>query len=752
VVGEHVSHYRVLEKVGGGGMGIIYKAEDTRLGRLVALKFLPPELTADAQALERFEREARAASALNHPHICTIYDVGTHDRRPFIAMELLHGQTLGHRLAGHALDLQAALHLGLQIAEALEAAHAKGIVHRDIKPANVFVTGQDWIKLLDFGLAKVATMSVTASTETRVAEGPLTGSGVAMGTVAYMSPEQARGEELDARTDIFSFGAVLYEMVTGRQAFLDRSPVAAGLTHGDLPSGLERIIGKTLARDRTARYQSVAELRLDLMELHRVLQSAPAASRRQSRSRKGIAALAVLPFVNASGDSDADYLSEGIPESLINSFAELPRLRVAQRYKSFRYAGADVDLQRAARELGVQAVLSGRIVKRGDTMIVKIELIDVEKDAQVWGHQYTKQVSDILTLQDEIADEVLRALRVRLAGEPRRRVVKHTTDTDAYHAYLRGRFYWEKRTPDHVKKALVSFEQAINLDPNYALAYAGVADCYAMLGFYPYGVLKPRDAYPRAKAAAQKALALDASLGDAYASIGLCAFLYDWDWQAAERAFRRSIELAPNAMGARVWYPALLANIGRHDEAVREAEHAVSIDPLSVNAITTLGQIYYTGRRYAEANREFAKALEMDANFPTAIFYVGMVHLAQRKHASAITALERAVALVPHPLWVSSLGLVYGLAGRHDEARRILRELEDDTHSSYVSPFSFAMVYAGLQEMEGWRKAMYESLEERTGLIMWLYPPLHDCVRAHPYFQELVRVAGLHPSVARVHE
>jgi TolB-like protein/Tfp pilus assembly protein PilF len=355
--------------------------------------------------------------------------------------------------------------------------------------------------------------------------------------------------------------------------------------------------------------------------------------------------------VNTSGDPDADYLSEGIAESLINSFAELPRLRVARRHKSFRYAGPDVDVQSAARELGVQAVLSGRIVRRGDALVVKMELIDVDKDAQVWGQQYARPCP-ISSRSRTIADEVLRALKVKLTSEPRRRVVKHTTDTDAYHAYLRGRFYWEKRAPDQVKKALVCFEQAIDLDPNYALAYTGVADCYAMLGFYQYVVLKPRDAYPRAKAAAQKALALDASLGDAHASIGLCAFLYDWDWQAAELAFRRSIDLAPNAMGARVWYPALLANIGRHEDAIREARHAVDIDPLSVNAITTLGRILYIARRYDEASREMAKALEMDANFPSAIFYVGLVHLARREYAEAFAMLERAVLSGPP----SSLG------------------------------------------------------------------------------------------------
>ncbi len=756
MVGQTVSHYRVLDKVGVGGMGVVYKAGDTRLGRLVALKFLPAELVADAAMIERFKREARTASTLNHPHICTIYEVGDHDGRPFIAMELLEGETLRHRLSNAAIPVSTVIDLGLQMADAVDAAHGKGIVHRDIKPANVFVTGHDWIKLLDFGLAKMTPASpIDSGQATAMVEQPrdLTGPGVAVGTLAYMSPEQARGETLDARTDVFSLGAVLYEMATGRQVFADRTPLPSDRPRQKLLPALERIIAKALDADREVRYQSVADLRADLKRLQRDLESGETpAQPRHARARKGIASLAVLPLVNASGDSDADYLSEGIAESLINSFAELPKLRVAQRFKSFHYTGPNVNVAAAARELNVQAVLTGRIVKRSDTLVVKMELIDVEKDAQAWGGQYSRPLSDIFALQDEIADEVLRTLKIKLAGEPRRRVVKHTTDTDAYHAYLRGRFYWAKRTPDQVKRALVCFEEAIGLDPNYALAYTGVADCYALLGFYPYAVLKPRDAYPRAKAAAQKALALDASLGDAHASLGLCAFLYDWDWNTAEREFRRSIELAPNALGARIWYPALLANIGRHDEAIREAALAVEIDPLSVNAITTLGQIFYIARRYEEASREFRKVLEMDANFPTAIFYVGLVHIARRAYADAVATLERAVSLVPHPLWVAGLGQAYGLAGRYDDARRIVRELEIASESSYVSPFSFALVYEGLQDMEGWRKAMQGCLEERTGLMMWLYPPVHDCVRAHPYFQDLVRVAGLHPAVAVVQE
>jgi TolB-like protein/Tfp pilus assembly protein PilF len=459
-----------------------------------------------------------------------------------------------------------------------------------------------------------------------------------------------------------------------------------------------------------------------------------------------------LPLVNDGGDPEIDYLSEGIAESLIDSFAELPRLRVAQRYKSFRYTAADTDLQVAARELGVQAVLSGRIVKRGEMLIVRIELIDAERDAQVWGHQYTRSLRDIFALQDDISDQVLRALRVKLAGEPRRHVVRHTTDTDAYHSYLRGRFYWARRTPDQVRKALTCFEQAIDQDPNYAPAYAGVADCYAMLGFYPYGVMKPRDAYPRAKSAAQKALVLDESLGDAHASAALCCFLYDWDWDAAERGFLRSIELSPQALGARVWYPSLLANIGRFEDAIREAEQAVAIDPLSVNAMTTLAQTLYTARRYDEASRVLAKALDIDSRFPTAVYYAGLIHEVKHEHAEAIAVITRAHSLNPHPLWLASLGMMYGLAGRVDEARRILSDLDDATRRSYVSPFSSALVYAGLGEMDAWRAAMRASLEERTGLLMWLMPPVHDCVRAHPYFQEFVREAGLPPAVAVVHQ
>jgi len=733
--GSTLGHYRIIDTLGQGGMGEVYRANDPRLGRDVAVKVLSRALISDADAAARFVREARAIASLSHANILSIFDIGTENGVTYAVMELLEGESLRSRLTQGTMPWREVVAVAAEVADGLGAAHAKGIIHRDLKPENLFITSDGRVKILDFGLAHTAALDAgTDSTANMI-----------VGTIGYMSPEQLRAQKAEPASDLFSLGCVMYEMLTGEGAFARTSQIetsmavlcepAPSLSRRAFPTELASIVAACLEKEPSARYGSARDLTVALRSL---LSGVSGARKDSTRRAKPLTAVVVLPFVHESSDASLEYLGDGIAEAVINSLSSLPKLRVVPRATAFRYKAKEIATRDIARELDVRSVVTGRVMLRGDTLVVGCELIDATTDRQVWGQTYNRKLADIFEVQEQIALEISENLRVALTGEQKKKIKKRFThDPAAYQSYLKGRFFWNKRTEDGFKKAIDHFEAAIEQDPVYALPYAGLADSYALMGAAAFEMLPPREAMPRAKAAAQRALEIDASLVEAQTTLAFVRRFYDWDWPEAERDFRHACALNKDYPTARHWRALLYCEASRFDEAAEQMAIAHELDPLSLAISTDIGWVSYFARDYDAAIRRYRATLDLDPDFSWARFLLGLALEQTGNFAEAIAELERAGRSTKI---LAAVGHAAGLAGRHEKAREVLVELERLAAERYVSSYAVSLVHIGLGDYEQAFASLDRACEERAGYLVYLnVDPAVDPIRGDLRFADLLR-------------
>ena len=696
MIGETFAHYRILEKLGEGGMGVVYKAEDKKLDRVVALKFLSPELMRNSEARKRFVNEAKAAAALNHPNICTIYEIDESEEQTFIAMEYIEGMSLqeyGGTIRESVRGIDTCTEIAIQIAKGLSKAHEKGIIHRDVKPGNILITRDGQAKIIDFGLAKL-------KGQTNV-----TKEGVTLGTVAYMSPEQARGGKIDHRTDIWSFGVIFSEMLTGDLPFngefeqaviysiLNEEPEAIKNSQSDFPHELNTIVRKTLAKAPSERYQKMDEVLADLISIKKKMNSH--LSNEQDTKLNKMPSIAVLPFVNMSPDPENEYFGDGLAEELINALTKLKGLRVAARTSAFSFRGRESDIREIGTQLNVNSILEGSVRKAGNMLRITTQLIDVESGYHLWSDRYDREMKDIFAIQDEITAAIVEQLKVKLVKQEGKLLVKrYTENIEAYRRYMEGRFWWNKRSQDGFAKANLLFKEAIEIDPDYALAYAGLAECYCMLSIH---LAKPEPFVRQGRIAAEKALSIDETLAEAHAALGWIKFIYDWDWLGAERSFKKAIQLNPQYPTAYNWYAVLLSTINRHEEAIRCMTQAHDYDPGSAIINRDLGVIYTWAGDFERALSQLQATIEMDPDFSPAYFHMGIVYVWLKKYDLAIEYFIKVREMTGDFFdIIGTLGYTHAKLGQKEAALNELKKLEDLAENQDPRAFEFSLIHAGL--------------------------------------------------------